>query len=94
MKIFQINNSDYAAENAINDILINPDLPNNFFTMHIDDRSQRHLEKWFCLPFVLTHEQTFKVLCLDNNSDVMPSELGAFDNLEEAVNFANTQKLS
>ncbi len=88
MQIFTLKNFVYGASNCIDEILIDPALPDNFFTTRMDDRSKQHLEKWFGTTFVLNQHATFKVWCLDGQFWDKPSCLGEFENLEHAVEFA------
>ena len=89
MQTFRINGLDYKAQNCIDDILIDPDLPKNFYNVRIDDRSPRHLEKWFGTAFIVSHDKGYKVFCLDGYGWDHPSDLGFFSSLQEAVYFAS-----
>jgi hypothetical protein len=82
------------AEDVAAGILINPLLPEGFYSTPVAERSQAHMERWYQAPFILhtvwdtelspTGHQ-YEVYCLDENAMDRPSIWGVFVTLEEAL---------
>jgi hypothetical protein len=56
MKTFLINGINYLAKDCINEILIDPELPFNFWSTPIIDRSESDNDKWFNRPFIVSDD--------------------------------------
>jgi hypothetical protein len=87
MKTFVIAGQSYQAENCIDDILVNPLLPENFNSTPMDARSQDHMDKWYQLPYILSNSGFYTVRCLDGGAWDRSSLKGGFDSLNQAIDF-------
>jgi hypothetical protein len=82
------------AEDVAAGILINPLLPEGFYSTPVAERHQSHMERWYQKPYILhttwdtdlspTGHQ-YEVQCLDENSINRPSIWGVFVTLDEAL---------
>ena len=54
--IFEVDNTEYQAENYVNGIFINPVLPDNFWTEPMESRTPEHMRHWENMPFITTDE--------------------------------------
>jgi hypothetical protein len=52
--IFEVDNTQYQAENYVNGIFINPVLPDNFWTEPMENRTPEHMKHWENMPFIVT----------------------------------------
>jgi hypothetical protein len=85
------------AEDVAAGILINPLLPEGFYSTPVAERSQAQMERWYQVPFIQhtvwdtelspTGHQ-YEVHCLDEASIYQPSIWGVFVTLEEALTCA------
>ena len=88
MKTFIINGLEYQADNSIDNILINPILPDDFNITPLHARAEEHMKHWYQMPFVQLQDNGFyEVLCLDTDSWDRPSIKGSFDTLDQAIDY-------
>ena len=87
MKTFTIGVHEYTAENCINDVLINPLLPDAFDTEPLHSRLQYHIDKWYHVPYILSDNGFYTVRCLDGGARDRSSLKGGFDSLDKAIDF-------
>lgn len=88
MKTFVIAGHEYSAKNCINDILINPLLPDDFDSEPIINRTEEHMDKWCRLPYIQSQDNgIYTVRCLDGGAWDRSSLKGGFDTQEQAINF-------
>ena len=85
MKSFKLNGNQYEAKALISNILIDPKLPDGFWTTPICERSSEELELWEFVPFIITLGDLFKGYCLDGGAWDRPSLLNASDDLTEII---------
>ena len=85
MKNFTLHNIDYQADDFIDGILINPILPDNFWTATVGTRSSEDASKWFGKPFIKDFENIYAVYCLDGRCYDRPSVQGYFTTLDKAI---------
>ena len=83
--IFEVDNTEYQAENYVNGIFINPVLPDNFWPL--ENRTSEHMRHWENMPFILSAEGFYSVYCLDGGAWDRPSLMGGFDSQAKAVEF-------
>lgn len=79
----------FKAENAANDVLINPKLPAKFFFTTNEDRPKSH-QKYWNLPFIIVNDSNYQVFCLDGGAWDRPTMWGYYKTLDEALNCAKT----
>ena len=53
---------------GINGILIDPVLPNNFWTEPLETRSADHIRHWKGMPFIISEDNFYKTYCLDGDA--------------------------
>ncbi len=88
MKTFIIDGHEYQAENSIDNILINPSLPDDFNCTPLHARAEEHMKCWYQMPFVQFQDNGFyAVRCLDTESWDRPSLKGSFDTQDQAIDF-------
>lgn len=87
MKTFKIDGIYYQAQDCIDEILIKPILPDNFYTEPLEDRTEEHMRRWQNLPFIVLDNEFYKVYRLDGGAFDRPTLRGAFQNLQQAVKF-------
>jgi len=85
--VFDVDNTQYQAENYVKCIFINPVLPDNFWTEHMENRTPEHIRHWINMPFILSDNDFYKVYCLDGGAWDRPSLIGGFDSQDNAVEF-------
>ena len=85
--VFEVDNTEYQAENYVNGIFINPVLPDNFWTEPMENRTPEHMRHWGNMPFILSDDGFYKVYCLDGGAWDRPSLMGGFDSRDKAVEF-------
>lgn len=85
---FEVDNTEYQAQDYVKGIFINPVLPENFWTEPLDNRTEEHMQHWKGLPFIITDDNNFyKVYCLDGGAWDRPSLKGGFDSQAKAIDF-------
>jgi hypothetical protein len=82
---FTLNNIEYQADKLIDDVLINPLLPDNFWTATVSTRSTGDAAKWFGKPFVKDLDKILAVYCLDGRCYDGPSVWSYFTTLDKAI---------
>jgi hypothetical protein len=87
MKTFRIDDDEYQAEDCIDDIFINPVLPDNFYNQPLKERAEEHMRLWQDLPFIVSDNDFYKVYCLDGGAWDRSTLRGGFDDLQQAVDF-------
>ena len=87
MKTFKIDGDEYQAEDCIDNILIEPKLPDHFYTEPLADRTEEHMRLWQNFPFIVIDNEFYKIYSLNFGAWDRPSLLGAFQNLQQAVDF-------
>ena len=88
MKTFIIAGHEYQAEQCLDDVLINPLLPDDFDSAPMDARTEDDMDKWYNLPFVQSQDNgIYTVRCLDGGAWDRSSLKGGFDSMEQAVDF-------
>jgi len=85
MKFFMLNGWAYKAKAVIDHILIDPHLPDNFWTTPIRDCTTEELEKWEGLPFIITFGDHFSGYCLNREARDRPTLLHASNDLAEVI---------
>ncbi len=84
---FIIAGHEYSAENCIDDILVNPALPDDFDSTPMDARTEEHMNQWFKMPYILSNSGFYTVRCLDGGCWDRSSLKGGFDSLNQAIDF-------
>jgi hypothetical protein len=84
---FEVDNTEYQAENYVNGIFINPVLPDNFWAEPLENRTSEHMRHWENMPFILSDDGFYQIHCLDGGAWDRPSLMGGFDSLDKAVEF-------
>jgi len=84
---FEVDGTEYQAENYISGIFINPVLPDNFWTETMESRSPQHLKHWEAMPFILNEDGFFKAWCLDGGAWDRPSLICGFDSQDKTIEF-------
>ena len=85
--IFEVDNTEYQAENYVNGIFINPVLPDNFWTEPLENRTPEHISHWENMPLILSDDGFYKVYWLAGAAWDRPSLMGGFDSRDTAVEF-------
>ena len=85
--VFDVDNTQYQAENYVKGIFINPVLPDNFWTEPMENRTPEHMRHWEAMPFILSDNDFYKVYCLDGGAWDRPSLIGGFDSQDRAIDF-------
>ena len=85
--VFEVDNTEYQAENYVKGIFINPVLPDNFWTEPMENRTPEHMRHWENMPFILSDNDFYKVYCLDGGAWDRPSLIGGFDSQDRAIDF-------
>jgi hypothetical protein len=83
--IFEVDNTEYQAQDWIKGAFIDPVLPDNFWTEPLENRTEDHMKHWEGMPFILIEGGFHKVYCLDGGAWDRPSLWGGFDTREEAI---------
>lgn len=83
--IFEIDNTEYHAQDYVNGIFINPVLPENFWTEPLENRTVEHMKHWEDMPFILIEDGFYKIYALDGGAWDRPSLWGGFNTIEEAI---------
>ncbi|MEI6270024.1 MAG: hypothetical protein WCP01_14190 [Methylococcaceae bacterium] len=81
MKTFVIAGHSYSAQDCIDDILINPVLPDDFDSTPIDARTEEHIAAWYNLPYIVVKEyqaDTYRDYCDRCLSTFKPMTVDAF----------------
>ena len=84
---FEVDNTEYEAENYVNGIFINPVLPDNFWTEPLEYRTEEHMRHWDAMPFILSEGGFYKIYCLDGGAWDRPTLRGGFDTQAQAIDF-------
>lgn len=88
MKTFKIDGLDYIAEDFIQGILVNPELPEGFWTKPISDRNDEELALWLHHVFIWMESEGMKKLySLDNGCWDRPTLLYASNDLNEIIKY-------
>ncbi len=53
MNVYELGNHKYAAENCIDAVLINPLLPDDFYTLPVDEWSDARISRWMDRHFII-----------------------------------------
>ena len=69
-------------------ILIDPELPPDFYCTPNNERSPEEIEAWWCVPYIHTDGELFNVRRLDGGAWDRPTNHGVFDTLDEAIETA------
>lgn len=91
---FELDGHSFYAENCIDGILINPQLPDNFDNTDNSERPDDQ-EKWWYRPFVVAEEHEsyqngirYDVRCLDGGAWDRSTGYGFFSDLDTALKCA------
>lgn len=84
---FEGDGTEYHANNFISGILIDPVLPDNFWTESLESRSPEHMKHWDGMPFILGEDGFYKAYCLDGGEWDRPTLICGFDNLAKTIEF-------
>jgi len=99
MNTYKLSGQRFHAEGLIplpgsttEKILLNPKLPEHFYNLAIEDRSDEELELWEGHPYIKSEANDawpsgtiYKVHCLDGGARRRPTTWGWFNTLDEAV---------
>ena len=69
-------------------ILINPELPPDFYGTPNEERSPEEIEAWWGVPYIQTDGKSFNVRRLDGGAWDRPTNYGVFDTLDKATEVA------
>jgi hypothetical protein len=99
---FEIGDVFFDAENMVDDVLVDPELPPAFDWNENDERPANE-RKWWCRPYVVSRRDQssgfledfpdgvkYDVYCLDGKSSHAPSKLGTFRSQAEAIECAKS----
>jgi hypothetical protein len=97
MKTFVIGKTKFLAENRFGNVLIDPELPENFGCTDNQKRSAEQLDKWWGRPYLELEIEDpeqwpdgvfYRVYCLDGGAWDRPTLWGRFESLHEALQCA------
>ena len=84
---FEVDGTEYQARDYIDGVLIDPVLPDNFWTEPLETRSPEHLKHWKNQPFIIGGDAYYKAYCLDGGAWDRPSLLCGFNSLDKTIEF-------
>jgi hypothetical protein len=84
---FEVDNTEYHAQDYVQGVLINPVVPDEFWTLPIKDRTEEHMQHWKGKPFIITDNDFYKVYSLNGLCYDRPMLLGGFDSQAKAIDF-------
>lgn len=93
MKKIQLWDHEYEAEDCVFKILCNPVLPDFFYFQDIYERTQDELEKWICVPYVVTNDNSYTLWILDNQCHDRPTMHGVFQDISDAFEYLISNKI-
>ncbi len=86
MKLLNLGDFAYEAQDCIDAILIDPVLPDDFYTQPIIKRDPEHLEKWFNRPFIVSIDnEIYKGYCLNSACTDRPMLLTVSSDLNQTL---------
>jgi len=84
---FEVDGTEYQAENYVSGIFINPELPDNFWTEPMESRTPEHMKHWENQPLIISDDDFYKAWCLDRGAWDRPSLICGFDSLDKTIEF-------
>src|SRR5690554_6496175 len=92
MMNFEIDGYKFCAENCIDGILINPQLPEDFYLSDISDREPLELSMWMNRFYVkaekheaFTSGTRYSLWCLDGGAWDRPTSYGHYHDFDSAI---------
>ncbi len=87
MKTFVIAGQEYQAESCVDDILINPLLPENFDCTPLYHRTKEHMKQWYLLPFIQSQDGIFNGYLLNTQCWDRPQLMYADESLDKVIEY-------
>ena len=89
---FEIDSNSFFAENCIENILINPELPEGFYITDLSERGSLELDMWMNRSYVVAEKHEafasgirYSVWCLDGGSWDRPTSYGHYHDIDSAI---------